>query len=158
MKRILINPVPCIGCLSCEMVCTQKTTNCSDPRARCIRVELEPFTGQHVLTVCQQCSDPACATNCPVTAITQNPLTGAWEINRETCIRCGTCVASCPFAAMFWWDERHGPVKCDLCGGSPLCVTACHFGVIRYDEAEEDAECLEGIPAKDLDPLLGRGE
>lgn len=134
MKKLYVNLVSCTGCLNCEVVCAQVRAGNQDRRASAIRVELDIFGGNHSHTVCRQCEDPLCVQACPEEAIQKNEQTGAWVIDRELCRRCGKCVGACPYSSMMWWDEKHGPVKCDLCGGAPQCVAACRFDVIRYLE------------------------
>jgi ferredoxin len=58
---------------------------------------------------------------------------------------------------MGWWDDEHGPVKCDLCRGAPLCVDACKFGVIRFMDPDEPGFDGHGMPAAEQYPDLGRG-
>jgi len=87
--------------------------------------------------VCFQCHDAACAAICPTEAIVRNPDTGALEVRYERCIACRMCVAACPFGNMLW-DEPYARVaKCDLCGGEPQCVPFCPTGALQYVPAEE---------------------
>jgi len=123
-----------------------------------IRVGDEPFTGAHQIVVCRQCyPDAQCAAACPAEAINWDGQYGVWRIDRVACSRCGACVTACPFGAMFWRDDEFGPLKCELCDGVPRCVAACHFGVIQYGAAGDPELSRQGIPAEDLDPMLGRG-
>lgn len=156
-EKLFINEEPCTSCLNCMAVCAQRRAGEADPNAAAIRVVDRPFTGRHVIMVCVQCRPAPCAEQCPAGAIFLPPGASAWTIDRERCIRCGTCVQACPFGAMFWWDDDHGPVKCDLCGGVPACVEACHFGVLRFGPDTDQELARKGIPPEDLDPLLGRG-
>jgi len=157
MPKLAINPVPCTGCLNCQVVCAQARAGDQDRRASAIAVELDVFTGCHGHTVCRQCEVPGCADACPRGAIGFDGETGAWIIDREVCVRCGSCVGACPWGAMGWWDDEHGPVKCDLCGGSPRCVRACHFSVIKFLEPEDPEFSSNGMPEGEQDPGLGRG-
>jgi len=152
--RIIPNPDPCTGCLNCLMVCAQHKSSAAQPESAGIRVKLDPFSGKHKILVCYQCVDARCAATCPEKAILKNEKTGAWEINRTLCICCGACLEACPFGSMFWNHALNEPVKCDLCGGDPQCIKACHFGVLHL--AESRREILKGIPVEDLDPSLGR--
>ena len=58
-------------------------------------------------------------------------------MNRETCIGCRSCVFACPFGAMFFHDEDHVPIKCDLCDGSPECAEICPSEALRYEPLTE---------------------
>jgi len=52
-----------------------------------------------------------------------------WTLNREKCMKCGACVAVCPFAAL---ELEHFPVndvkKCTLCG---TCEKVCPMRAIK---------------------------
>jgi carbon-monoxide dehydrogenase iron sulfur subunit len=157
MKKLFINPVPCTGCLNCETACAQKRAGDQDRRASAIRVLLDIFGGRNSHVACAQCEEAACAKGCPAGAIRRNPDTGAWVIDRLGCLRCGSCVRICPFSAMNWWDEARGPVKCDLCGGSPACVASCLFGAIRFLEPGDPGCAARGMPEAEQDAGLGRG-
>jgi Fe-S-cluster-containing hydrogenase component 2 len=59
-----------------------------------------------------------------VEAITRNLATGALEVNIR-CIGSKACVYSCPFGAMYSWDDAQTALKCDLCDGNPTCAAFC---------------------------------
>jgi Fe-S-cluster-containing hydrogenase component 2 len=154
-KKIFVNPVPCTGCMCCEAACALSRAGSQDPAASAIRVTLDPFGGTQRHAYCRQCGSPSCAAVCPQGAIARDEVTGAWRIDLSLCVRCGLCVQACPFGAMHWLGD--GPMKCDLCGGSPACVRACAFGAIRFLEHDDPDALFHGIPATEQDPLLGRG-
>jgi carbon-monoxide dehydrogenase iron sulfur subunit len=82
--------------------------------------------------VCFQCDEAACVTACPVEALVRNASTGAIDVLYDRCIGCRMCVAACPFGNMHF-DEQHKSVqKCDLCGGNPKCVPFCPTKAIDY--------------------------
>jgi anaerobic carbon-monoxide dehydrogenase iron sulfur subunit len=156
--RLLINTTPCTGCLSCVSACSQRRAGCSDPHASAIHVQDQPFTGVNEITTCRQCRPAApCAVKCPAGAICWDDAVGAWWINPDVCFRCGACAEACPYGAMSWQGEPRVPIKCDLCRGKPVCLEACHFGALRAGDAGGDEQPASGIPAEDLDPMLGRG-
>jgi len=93
---------------------------------------------------------------CPSGAITHDGSSGAWIVDRDSCILCGSCVEACPYGAMGWLEGR-GPVKCDLCGGDPVCAEACRFGAIRFVEEDDPAFGFIGMPPCEQDPQLGKG-
>jgi len=89
--------------------------------------------------VCLQCDDAACVAVCPTAALARNPVTGAVDMLRDRCISCRMCVAACPFGNMLW-DEAYQLVqKCDLCGGDPKCVPFCPTHALEYVPADRVA-------------------
>ncbi len=87
--------------------------------------------------VCFQCDDAACAAACPTQALVRNEETGAIEMDRDRCILCRLCVAACPFGNMLWDEAYHLVQKCDLCGGDPKCVPFCPTHALEYVPCEE---------------------
>jgi anaerobic carbon-monoxide dehydrogenase iron sulfur subunit len=69
---------------------------------------------------------------CPPGALTEDLATGLVNLNDELCNGCGECVTACPFDAI-WMDEHRGvAIKCDLCGGEPVCVRYCAPGALMF--------------------------
>ena len=153
-KVLKVNNIPCIGCFSCEAICSIFHFKRNSRELSAIRVELEPFSGLNEIIFCRQCEDAECAQVCPTESIIYNKEKFYWYINRDTCISCGQCVEACPYEAMFWSEEIGGPLKCDLCGGDPECVKACHFSVLFF--VRESEEIIKGIPEFDQDEGFGR--
>lgn len=90
--------------------------------------------------VCLQCDSAACQVACPTQALLRNPTTGAIELRGEQCISCRLCVGACPFGNIAW-DETYGVVhKCDLCGGDPRCVPFCPTRALEYVPAQRTAK------------------
>jgi len=48
-------------------------------------------------------------------------------------IGCGSCVQACPFGNMKWDFVSSRPVKCDLCGGDPMCAKFCPEKALVYE-------------------------
>ncbi len=107
---IFPDPTLCIGCLTCEVACSdahKKVGMSAVPRIRifnepAIKVDPEilsnyPGRGSFFEHVCLQCPDAPCLPVCPVNALRVEPKTGARIIDEKTCIACGRCVEACPF-------------------------------------------------------------
>jgi Fe-S-cluster-containing hydrogenase component 2 len=139
------DPSLCIGCLTCEVVCSRvhKERGLSDmPRIRIfddpsVRVDPEiqrnyPDRGTFIQEPCLQCTTAECLYVCPVDAIRAEPRTGARYIDESTCVSCGRCANACPFPmtpeSQATNQQRLGQVtriyydaakdtytKCDLC-------------------------------------------
>jgi Fe-S-cluster-containing hydrogenase component 2 len=104
------DPTLCIGCLTCEVRCSQvhKAQGLSDvPR---IRIFNDPATkvdpviqaaypdrGKFHQEPCLQCPTAECLYVCPVDALQVDPKTGARFINEDKCVTCGRCNEACIF-------------------------------------------------------------
>jgi Fe-S-cluster-containing hydrogenase component 2 len=104
------DPTLCIGCLTCEVRCSQvhKAQGLSDvPR---IRIYNDPATkvdpvvqaaypdrGKFHQEPCLQCPTAECLYVCPVDALQVDPKTGARFINEDKCVTCGRCNEACIF-------------------------------------------------------------
>jgi Fe-S-cluster-containing hydrogenase component 2 len=142
---IFPDPTLCIGCLTCEVICSQvhRQQGLSDvPRIRIfndpsVKVapviqQAYPDRGSFHQEPCLQCPTAECQHVCPVDAIQVEPRTGARVLHEETCVSCGRCNEACPFPVspeseatnQLTLDQRsritYDPVKdtfakCDLC-------------------------------------------
>lgn len=131
-SRFIVTPILCTGCRTCELACS--FTHTKDGKAG--RSRIYPLDGGfkdlYVPVVCLQCEDPACVKSCLVDAIHFNENTGAYEINPEICVRCMACVAACPFGCSLFDAQQNLVIKCDLCGGDPVCAHFCPTKALVY--------------------------
>jgi Fe-S-cluster-containing hydrogenase component 2 len=81
----------------------------------------------NIPVVCRQCLKPLCADACPMGALSRDAETGAMAVDPDLCIGCGMCLVACPLGGISIDTEAGHAVKCDLCGGDPLCVKFCGF-------------------------------
>ena len=134
-KQLRIIPENCIGCKSCELACSLATSdelNQSKSRITMMTfVEGKYPLSYNVPLTCKQCADAPCLRSCPVSAISRlrNEMKTV-VIDHESCIKCGKCVAACPFGAMLFDSETREPFKCELCGGQPACASICPTAAI----------------------------
>ena len=107
---IFPDPTLCIGCLTCEVRCSQvhAAQGLSDvPRIRIfndptVKVDRAiqaayPDRGQFHQEPCLQCPTAECLYVCPVDALQVEPRTGARYIREDACVSCGRCNAACIF-------------------------------------------------------------
>ena len=115
----------CTGCRICELMCSLgKTGALNHYRAR-LKIVTRDELGSFTPIICRHCVKPACFASCPVPgAMVRDEQTGTVHIVEEACIGCRECVDACPFGAI-QLDPDGNPLKCDLCGGDPLCVRYC---------------------------------
>jgi Fe-S-cluster-containing hydrogenase component 2 len=146
---IMPDPSLCIGCLTCEVQCSDvhKAVGLSDvPRIRIYHrdsVTVDPQIvasfgerGRFFQHVCVQCPDAPCLPVCPPKALYVEPRTGARVIDPKTCIACGKCEQACIFPtpveshavstqrynqrSRITHDEKLNVfAKCDLCSFRP---------------------------------------
>src|SRR5438445_2712602 len=113
------DPTLCIGCLTCEVICSQehRSHGLSDiPRIRIFKddtVKVDSAIqsvpefkdrGSFHQEPCLQCPTAECLYVCPVVALQVEPRTGARFIREDTCVTCGRCAEACPFPIS---DETH---------------------------------------------------
>ena len=142
---IFPDPQLCIGCLTCEVICSQEHRRAglsdvpririfNDPEVKVSPViqEAYPDRGSFHQEPCLQCPTAECLYVCPVDALQVEPRTGARFIREDICVTCGRCAEACPFPIS---DEAHATnqltlhqssritydpekdtfAKCDLC-------------------------------------------
>ncbi len=132
---IVLHQEKCNLCETCQSVCpVNRHPNLSDEGGRRL-VQPVLFRSQDgkldLQAVCSQCSNAPCRHFCPAQVITRDEKTGAIVVAKEHCIGCGLCVTACPNDAIFLDTERGKAVKCELCGGDPLCVKNCPAGALQ---------------------------
>ncbi len=134
-KAMLIDIKRCFGCLSCETACKQIHGFSTDPEPTLSDTAftvVETRGDKFVRKICMHCEEPACASACPVGAISKSAL-GPVLYNADKCIGCRYCMLACPYSVPRYQWTKLAPFvkKCDLCserikaGGQPVCTEAC---------------------------------
>lgn len=146
---VMPDPSLCIGCLTCEVICSRvhREQGLSDiPRIRIFNDEttvLDPALleaygdrGHYRQSPCLMCPDAPCHFVCPADALPIEPSTGARFIAEDKCIACGRCAEACPFPVfpeveatndellgqktrITYDPARDVYTKCDLCYWRP---------------------------------------
>ncbi len=142
---IFPDPTLCIGCLTCEVACSEVHRQAGMSGVSRIRIFNEPETkvdpeivknypghGSFFQQPCLQCPDSPCLPVCPADALHVDPKTGARVINEKACIACGRCAEACPFdvrseaiatnqmvngqkTRITYDPQKNVFTKCDLC-------------------------------------------
>ncbi|MEM2933334.1 MAG: 4Fe-4S dicluster domain-containing protein [Methanocellales archaeon] len=140
-KFLAADPALCIGCHTCELVCSYKKENVFNPKkARIKAVSIPPLTSAQA---CRLCKPAPCLIKCPRRAITQDEKTLVIKINEDKCDGCGWCVEACEFGAMSMHLDRKKAFVCDLCDGKPACLEFCPTKAIDFVSEEELARKVQ---------------
>ena len=132
MSKILtISPEKCIGCRSCELICSFIKIGEFNPRESAVNVLSYEEVAISVPVMCMQCEDAACMNVCPVDAFSRDE-NGAVVSDSKKCIVCKLCISACPLGNISFSSAERQIVKCDLCGGDPNCAKVCPSGAIRF--------------------------
>jgi len=136
-KMLMIYPDRCTGCHNCELACSFFHDGEFRLPASRIRVHSWEMEGISVPTTCEQCEDAPCVTVCPTSAMHHDPARYRVAWDEATCIGCRMCTLACPFGAVVYEASRRRILKCDLCDGTPECVTFCPVHALEYvDETD----------------------
>lgn len=143
-KQLMIKPEKCLGCRTCELVCSFGHNGTFNPRQANVSVMAYEEAAICIPVMCMQCESPSCMEVCPVGAISRNEL-GATIINQEKCIGCKMCMNACPLGNIGFNPETKEVHKCDLCGGEPKCAKFCPSGAITFEDPDDGMERRQAI-------------
>lgn len=108
-------------------------------------------------TPCMHCKDAPCV-NASEGAITRRE-DGIVLIDPEKSVGRKDLIASCPYGAIFWNEEKNVPQKCTMCAhllddgwSQPRCAQACFTGALKAVSLEEE-EIQQMVEAEGLEQL-----
>ncbi len=144
-RVVTSDPTLCVGCLACEVNCSNwhaSVGRSALPRIRVLAtpdVKLNTMVAGYLPTrsgfspsSCRQCPTPWCLPNCPTDALRVDPKTGDRYISEQECIACGKCEVDCPVEwkgtlarsgqaiaskRVVYDPDTNTYSKCDLCIG-----------------------------------------
>jgi anaerobic carbon-monoxide dehydrogenase iron sulfur subunit len=157
-RFIAVEHQHCTGCRTCELLCSLYHFGECNPAKSAIRVIRRERDGLVFCLplVCQRCRPAPCIDACTTRAISRD-ATDATSFNRDDCTRCELCLEACPVGAIAFTTDQ-SLLNCNLCGGEPQCVPACHASCLSVVEdegrAEQNADHLAGILERE--DLMGR--
>lgn len=133
---IATNPNQCVGCRTCEIVCSLTHDGQCRPSLSRISTTYDPtktLSRFAVLAdVCRQCNMADCYLACEYDALVLDKETGARIIDPAKCEGCGECFEACPWNMIVKNEEKGIFSKCDLCGGDPQCVKYCPADALSF--------------------------
>ncbi len=118
---------------------------------------------------CMHCLNPACASVCPVGAITKTAQ-GPVVYDADKCMGCRYCMAACPFnIPKFEWDSANPRIrKCNMCadlvaqGQQTACTAACPVKALQFGKRADlvaEAQARVGKEPNKYTPYIyGLGE
>lgn len=136
-RLIQIDQERCVGCRTCETVCSLIHEDCVAPSLARIKVIRWEAQGHAVPLMCRQCEDAPCEAVCPVGAITRDAALGRLVMDATRCIGCRSCVFACPFGVMAVRQDTRKVFTCDLCDGDPQCVVFCAYDALSFVPCDE---------------------
>ncbi len=156
-KILVISPEKCLGCRSCELICSFHKSGAFNPGESAVEVLFCEETAISVPVMCLQCENAACMKVCPVGAMTRNE-NGAVAPDPQKCIVCKMCASACPMGNITVSSVKKKILKCDLCGGNPGCAKVCPSGAIQYVDAGEANIVKKKAVAEKFKDLFTEGE
>ena len=127
MKKLVVKKGgECMACLQCVSACSEAFYKEFHPDYSAIQIVAKGNAAKPM--TCIQCGK--CMRACEHGAITQNPKTGVYMINKKLCVKCGKCVEACPMKVMVL-KEGSPASKCIACG---ICVKACPMEILEIQE------------------------
>jgi len=150
IKSIKVDLDKCNGCRACEVACSAFHANprysSNNPARSRIRLVREPIRDVYLPVYAGEYAKAECMGR------------DKYVIDGKEYGECSFCRASCPSRDAFKEPDSGLPLKCDMCESvppleKPMCVDACTFGALTYEEREE------AVPAGSLEePQEKRGE
>jgi benzoyl-CoA reductase subunit BamC len=137
VKTIRIDVDKCMGCRSCEVICSafhsapQYSSN--NPARSRIRVIRDPLSDIYVPVYAGEYTAAECAGR------------DKYTIGGKEYEECAFCRASCPSRDAFKEPDSGLPLKCDMCESDPtldkpMCVKWCLADALIYEEREEEVD------------------
>jgi formate dehydrogenase iron-sulfur subunit len=158
VNGILVDTTLCIGCYACEDACAQRWGNpsieaheLSEKKITAVKKYADAANNDvFVPRMCMHCSDPACASVCPVGAL-EKTTKGGVVYDAKKCMGCRYCMMACPFEVpkYQWLNTMPQVTKCDMCtprteqGQLPACVEACPVEPIKARTFGKRADLLQ---------------
>jgi carbon-monoxide dehydrogenase iron sulfur subunit len=145
MRRVVAKPEVCVGCHLCEIWCVVAHSTSKDVIKAFLyerdgnhpRITVEENLPETLAINCRHCDEPECMASCISGAIYKDEE-GRVLHNPEKCVKCYSCVMSCPYGAIVI-SENGDIFKCDLCKDLeyPYCVRFCPNDALELVEDSE---------------------
>jgi Fe-S-cluster-containing dehydrogenase component/Ni/Fe-hydrogenase subunit HybB-like protein len=144
----------CIGCHACTIACkAEHEVPLGHFRTWVKNVEKGIFPNvRRYFSVlrCNHCADAPCVNICPTRALYHRP-DGIVDFDNRQCIACKSCMAACPYDALYIDPETETAAKCNYCahkvevGLEPACVTVCPEQAIIAGNVDDPATRIASL-------------
>lgn len=156
MKKVVVHPERCVGCMQCMVACavahSQSKTLAAVfetplPRPR-VHVGAGP-ANEGFPNRCRHCNPAPCLGACLPGAIYMVPEMETVLINPDKCINCASCAMACPFGVLTFHEDymaipgKTVALKCDNCvdrqsrGEIPACAEVCKSNALTFEDQQE---------------------
>ena len=154
MKKVVVHPERCVGCMQCMIACATAHSKSGSlfsaiceipiPKPR-VHVGVGLY-GEGFPNRCRHCDPAPCMLACLPGAIYRNQEYDTVLIDPDKCINCASCAMACPFGVIRYHEdmealpEKAVAVKCDNCIGRqakglvPACVEVCKSNALTFEE------------------------
>lgn len=157
MKKVIVHPERCVGCMQCMPACAAAHSRSRNLFAAILESPV-PKPRIHVgaglyhegfPNRCRHCDPAPCLLACLPGAIFRDEELDTVLIDPDKCINCASCAMACPFGVIRYHEDCHAPpgkvvaVKCDNCferqeqGLIPACVEVCKVNALTFEEPGE---------------------
>ena len=143
IKSIIVDVDKCTGCRSCEMACSAfhsvpRYSSINPARSR-IRIFMDEIKDVYVPVRGGDYAPAECSGR------------NHYSISAKEYSECAFCRSICPSRDWFKEPDSGLPLKCDMCEVTPplpepMCVQACKFDALTYEEREAETEEAEAEP------------
>lgn len=172
MRKVIVHPERCVGCMQCMHACATVHSKSKDlfaaamesplPKAR-IHVGVGLFN-EGFPNRCRHCEPAPCQLACLPGAISRDVETDTVLIDPDLCINCASCAMACPFGVIRYHEHCHAPpgkvvaVKCDNCferqmqGLIPACVEVCKAHALTFEDPSQALKRKTDEVARSVSP------
>lgn len=154
----VIDQRKCIGCHACTVACKMENeVPLGSFRTWVKYVEKGEFPNtrrQFSVMRCNHCSDAPCVTICPTSAL-YTRHDGIVDVDNRRCIGCKSCMAACPYDAIYLDPDDHTAAKCHYCahrvgiGLQPACVLVCPVQAIVSGDLDDPESAISRLVARE---------
>jgi Fe-S-cluster-containing dehydrogenase component/formate-dependent nitrite reductase membrane component NrfD len=154
----VIDQRKCIGCHACTVACKMENevpVGSFRTWVKYIEKGEFPNARRHFSVMrCNHCANAPCVAICPTKALYTRD-DGIVDFDSRRCIGCKSCMAACPYDAIYLDPAEHTAAKCHYCahrvdiGLQPACVLVCPVQAIVSGDLEDPASTISRLVARE---------